>query len=77
METLEKKDNMIRGGQFIVRETKAQDVFTPEDFSEEQKMMRDSVKEFVDREPLKKAPSEVRAKFFETKSPDTRLKLVP
>jgi len=50
METIEKKDNMIRGGQFIVRETKAQDVFTPEDFTEEQKMMRDSVKEFVDRE---------------------------
>ncbi|MCF8715196.1 acyl-CoA dehydrogenase family protein [Joostella atrarenae] len=42
--------NMTRGGQFLVKETKAEDVFTPEDFSEEQKMMRDSVKEFVDRE---------------------------
>jgi alkylation response protein AidB-like acyl-CoA dehydrogenase len=50
METITKKDNMIRGGQFIVKETKAQDVFTPEDFNEEQQMMRDSVKEFVDRE---------------------------
>jgi len=50
METKEKKDNMIRGGQFIVTETKAEDIFTPEDFSDEQKMMRDSVKEFVDRE---------------------------
>ncbi|MDN6279898.1 MAG: acyl-CoA dehydrogenase family protein [Psychroflexus sp.] len=47
---MEAKENMIRGGQFIVTETKAEDVFTPEDFSEEQKMMRDSVKEFVDRE---------------------------
>ncbi|MFN2261368.1 MAG: acyl-CoA dehydrogenase family protein [Psychroflexus sp.] len=45
-----KKDDMIRGGQFIVKETKAEDIFTPEDFSEEQIMMRDSVKEFVDRE---------------------------
>src|SRR5690554_3587135 len=46
---------LLRGGQFIVKETKAEDVFTPEDFTEEQKMMRDSVKEFVDREvwPLK------------------------
>lgn len=34
----------------MVKETKAEDVFTPEDFTEEQKMMRDSVKEFVDRE---------------------------
>ncbi|WP_340075737.1 acyl-CoA dehydrogenase family protein [Leptobacterium sp. I13] len=53
MEAIEK--DLTRGGQFLVKETKAADVFTPEDFSEEQKMMRDSVKEFVDREiwPLK------------------------
>ena len=42
--------DILRGGQFLVKETKAEDVFTPEDFSEEQKMMRDSTKEFVDRE---------------------------
>ncbi len=41
---------ILRGGQFLVKETKCEDVFTPEDFSEEQKMMRDSAKEFVDRE---------------------------
>ncbi len=39
-----------RGGQFIVKETKCEDIFTPEDFNEEQLMMRDSVKEFVDKE---------------------------
>lgn len=50
MKTTEKQNDMIRGGQFIVRDTRAEDIFTPEDFSEEQKMMRDSVKEFVDRE---------------------------
>ncbi|MHA7057627.1 acyl-CoA dehydrogenase family protein [Aquimarina sp. M1] len=47
-ETLNK--DILRGGQFLVKETKAEEVFTPEDFSEEQKMMRDSAKEFVDRE---------------------------
>ncbi|KAA1248035.1 acyl-CoA dehydrogenase family protein [Aquimarina sp. RZ0] len=47
-ETMNK--DILRGGQFLVKETKAEDVFTPEDFSEEQKMMRDSAKEFVDRE---------------------------
>ncbi len=41
---------ILRGGQFIVKETKCEDVFTLEDLSEEQKMMRDSTKEFVDRE---------------------------
>ena len=40
----------IRGGQFIVKEPKCEDIFTPEDFNEEQIMMRDSVKEFVDKE---------------------------
>ena len=41
---------ITRGGQFLVKETKCEDVFTPEDFSEEQLMMRDSVKEFTDKE---------------------------
>jgi alkylation response protein AidB-like acyl-CoA dehydrogenase len=43
-------NNLMRGGQFIVKETLAADVFTPEDFSEEQIMMRDSVRGFVDKE---------------------------
>lgn len=43
-------DNKTRGGQFLVKETKCEDIFTPEDFNEEQIMMRDSVKEFVDKE---------------------------
>jgi len=42
--------NITRGGQFLVKETKCEDIFTPEDFSEEQIMMRESVKEFIDRE---------------------------
>jgi alkylation response protein AidB-like acyl-CoA dehydrogenase len=41
---------LLRGGQFIVKETKCEDVFTPEDFSEEQKMMKEAVMEFNDRE---------------------------
>ena len=48
METLEKE--ILRGGQFLVKESKCEDVFTPEDFSEEQIMMKDAVKEFNDRE---------------------------
>lgn len=44
------KKNILRGGEFLVKETGCDEIFTPEDFSEEQKMMKDSVKEFVDRE---------------------------
>ncbi len=42
--------DLTRGGQFLVKQTQCEDIFTPEDFSEEQIMMRDSVKEFVDKE---------------------------
>ncbi|MBU2997375.1 acyl-CoA dehydrogenase family protein [Cellulophaga baltica] len=49
METSETKE-LLRGGQFLVKETNCEDVFTLEDLSEEQKMMRESTKEFVDRE---------------------------
>ena len=41
---------LLRGGQFLVKETKCEDVFTPEDFSEEQLMMKEAVKEFNERE---------------------------
>ncbi|WP_027138714.1 acyl-CoA dehydrogenase family protein [Gaetbulibacter saemankumensis] len=48
METTDK--DIIRGGQFLVKETSCEDIFTPEDFSEEQLMMKEAVTEFVDRE---------------------------
>ena len=48
MEATEK--DILRGGQFLVKETNCDDVFTPEDFSEEQKMMKEAVIEFNDRE---------------------------
>ncbi|MBL4888262.1 MAG: acyl-CoA dehydrogenase family protein [Flavobacteriaceae bacterium] len=48
--------DMIRGGQFIVKETPCESVFTPEDFNEEQKMMRDAVSEFNEREVIQNNP---------------------
>ena len=46
----ETTDFITRGGEFIVKETPCDAVFTPEDFTEEHKMMRDAVKEFNERE---------------------------
>jgi len=54
METKEKE--LLRGGQFLVKETNCEDVFTPEDFSEEQKMMKEAVMEFNDREIIPNKP---------------------
>jgi len=48
METSKKE--LLRGGQFLVKETNCEDVFTPEDFTEEQTMMKEAVMEFNDRE---------------------------
>ncbi len=47
-ETINKE--ILRGGQFLVKETQCEDIFTLEDLSEEQHMMRESTKEFADRE---------------------------
>lgn len=44
------ENNILRGGQFLVKEISCKDIFTPEDFSEEQNMMKEAVTEFVDRE---------------------------
>ena len=45
MSTKETNNDILRGGQFIVKETACEDIFTLEDLSEEQRMMRESTKE--------------------------------
>ncbi len=39
----------LKGGEFLIKEIEAKNVFTFEDFNEEQKMLRDSAKEFIDK----------------------------
>ena len=48
MEVTQKKETY--GGDFIIHNDNRNSIFTPEDFNEEQLMMRDSVKDFIDRE---------------------------
>lgn len=38
------------GGEFLVKDLTWENIFTPEDFSEEQRMMLESAKEFIDKE---------------------------
>ncbi|HZI25351.1 MAG TPA: acyl-CoA dehydrogenase family protein [Chryseolinea sp.] len=40
----------IRGGEFLIRETLASDIFIPEEFNDEQKMIRQQCKDFLDKE---------------------------
>lgn len=48
METLEK--NAIKGGEFIIRETKAEDIFISENWNEEQKMIANMCYDFIKNE---------------------------
>ena len=48
--TTQENNSILRGGQFLVKQTDCNDVFTPEDFSEQQQMMKQAVMEFNDRE---------------------------
>ena len=50
MSTNEK--NITRGGEFIIKETECENVFSPEDFSEEQLMMKQAVSDFIDKEVM-------------------------
>lgn len=48
METISK--TATRGGHFLVKEVAANDIFTPEEFNEEQLMISDMAKDFLDKE---------------------------
>jgi alkylation response protein AidB-like acyl-CoA dehydrogenase len=40
----------IRGGEFLIRETQAHEIFIPEEFTEEQKMIRQQCRDFLETE---------------------------
>jgi len=55
---------MLKGGEFLVSKTAHNDLFIPEEWSEEQLMIRDMVKDFCDQEilqPMRKSGRELDA----------------
>jgi alkylation response protein AidB-like acyl-CoA dehydrogenase len=50
MSTAAELKKTIKGGEFLIRETLAQEVFIPEDFNEEQKMIAQTCKDFLKQE---------------------------
>ena len=51
-ETLSEVKNLLKGGEFLVKEMNYNDTFTPEDLNEEQHMIIDMVTTFIDTEIL-------------------------
>jgi alkylation response protein AidB-like acyl-CoA dehydrogenase len=50
MSTSVQTKNAIKGGEFLIRETKAQEIFIPEEFNEEQRMIMQQCKDFLAKE---------------------------
>ena len=46
------KNVTLKGGEFLIKDSNYQDLFIPEDFNEEQLMVKETVKSFVDQEIL-------------------------
>ncbi len=43
-------ENILKGGEFLIKETKAESIFIPEEFSEEQRMIADTCSDFLEHE---------------------------
>lgn len=50
MSTTVEKKSVLKGGEWLIRESSPADTFIPEDFTEEQKMIRDMCDQFLDTE---------------------------
>jgi alkylation response protein AidB-like acyl-CoA dehydrogenase len=50
MSAATEKKHVLKGGEWLIRESSPYDVFTPEEFTEEQRMIRDMCDQFLDTE---------------------------
>src|SRR5262245_30502504 len=56
-----------KGGSFLIEDRAPDEVFTPEDFSDEQRMIADTASEFVGRDVLPRLPGLVALKYEATR----------
>jgi alkylation response protein AidB-like acyl-CoA dehydrogenase len=57
-----------RGGSFLIEERRVEEVFTPEDFSEEQRMIGDTAAEFMEKEMVPRLPEILALKYEATRA---------
>ncbi len=70
MSTTTEKQAYLKGGEFLIRDISSDEMFVPEDFSEEQQMMANATTEFIEKEVV---PHRER---FEKKDYDFTLELM-
>ena len=49
MNTETSKNMAIKGGEFLIRDTKAEDIFIPEDWNEEHQMIAAMCRDFINK----------------------------
>jgi alkylation response protein AidB-like acyl-CoA dehydrogenase len=52
MSAVAEQKKIIKGGAFLIEERAPEEIFTPEDFTEEHRMIADTTREFMDKEVL-------------------------
>ena len=50
MSAIAEEKALVKGGAFLIEERKPEEIFTPEDFSEEHRMIADTTRQFIDNE---------------------------
>jgi alkylation response protein AidB-like acyl-CoA dehydrogenase len=50
MSAVAEEKKLIKGGSFLIEERTPEEIFTPEDFTEEHRMIADTTRQFVDNE---------------------------
>src|SRR6476620_5699515 len=50
MSAVAEEKKLIKGGSFLIEERQPEDIFTPEDFTEEHRMIADTTRQFTDNE---------------------------
>ncbi len=61
------RSEIVRGGSFLIEERALDDVFTPEDFSEEQRMIAQTAEEFMESEMIPRLPEILALKYEATR----------
>jgi alkylation response protein AidB-like acyl-CoA dehydrogenase len=56
MSAVAEEKEIIKGGAFLIEERRPEEIFTPEDFTEEQRMIADTTREFIDNEVRPRIP---------------------
>jgi alkylation response protein AidB-like acyl-CoA dehydrogenase len=61
------RSEVVKGGSFLIEERALDDVFTPEDFSEEQRMIGQTAEEFMESEMIPRLPEILALKYEATR----------